>query len=471
MCLCCRRLYDGTIINCWEQCFSRTPQPLSEVSPTLKTGDCLLFRCSPGYRWAGQYMLAASPWDHVGIIWVHEGKPYVIDTAPFRYWDFCFRPLDFGEVPSEEWQKGGGPQMCLLKDFIKAQESRGPVDYKGDHHADRGPWHWERLAVRRLQNPLTLVPRHLLPSPTPSLPPFLPPLPPVSRIHLRALSRSFAFQLLVRFSPKRGTATSEAEVEKLREFVLEIRDHPWETSEHETMFAAIDLPACCEPLSRCLAGTDFRSRYPPARLSGTEPNCVPELYELRVFPPPFQGLATFTVCFGLRLKLDRWVARLHALFLILLLPSSVPPCPIFHSSRSPLLDGAPLSLSSQGNISSLFCSETVAACYLHLGLLPPDPPSNEYVPAADFSPDHGSNWAGLSCCCFLSWWLARSKCTADLRNHKHGGPLFQTETEIRIPIPPRGWYSKKVVPEPPVMATENNQLSKVTRAGSGSKKS
>mmetsp|Transcript_38432 Transcript_38432/g.90718 ORF Transcript_38432/g.90718 Transcript_38432/m.90718 type:complete len:332 (+) Transcript_38432:146-1141(+) len=331
MCLCCRRLYDGTIINCWEQCFSRTPQPLSEVSPTLKTGDCLLFRCSPGYRWAGQYMLAASPWDHVGIIWVHEGKPYVIDTAPFRYWDFCFRPLDFGEVPSEEWQKGGGPQMCLLKDFIKAQESRGPVDYKGDHHADRGPWHWERLAVRRLQNPLT-----------------------------------------------------EAEVEKLREFVLEIRDHPWETSEHETMFAAIDLPACCEPLSRCLAGTDFRSR--------------------------------------------------------------------------------------QGNISSLFCSETVAACYLHLGLLPPDPPSNEYVPA-DFSPDHGSNWAGLSCCCFLSWWLARSKCTADLRNHKHGGPLFQTETEIRIPIPPRGWYSKKVVPEPPVMATENNQLSKVTRAGSGSKKS
>ena len=46
----------------------------------------------------------------------------------------------------------------------------------------------------------------------------------------------------------------------------------------------------------------------------------------------------------------------------------------------------PFGASSGEDLSSLFCSELLAACYQRMGLLPFDPPSNEYVPA-DFSSD------------------------------------------------------------------------------------
>lgn len=48
-----------------------------------------------------------------------------------------------------------------------------------------------------------------------------------------------------------------------------------------------------------------------------------------------------------------------------------------------MYDG-PFGASPGEDLSSLFCSELIAACYQRMGLLPYDPPSNEYIPR-DFS--------------------------------------------------------------------------------------
>jgi len=43
---------------------------------------------------------------------------------------------------------------------------------------------------------------------------------------------------------------------------------------------------------------------------------------------------------------------------------------------------------NEEDLSSLFCSELVAETYQRMGLLPEEPPSNEYTPA-DFAPEYG----------------------------------------------------------------------------------
>lgn len=48
----------------------------------------------------------------------------------------------------------------------------------------------------------------------------------------------------------------------------------------------------------------------------------------------------------------------------------------------------PFGGNSKEELSSVFCSELVAAAYQRMGLLPPDPPSNEYIPA-DFASEAG----------------------------------------------------------------------------------
>lgn len=62
----------------------------------------------------------------------------------------------------------------------------------------------------------------------------------------------------------------------------------------------------------------------------------------------------------------------------------------YERSRLELLRSAyegPFGANSE-ELSSIFCSELVAAAYQRMGLLPDDPPSNEYTPA-DFSSDAG----------------------------------------------------------------------------------
>lgn len=48
----------------------------------------------------------------------------------------------------------------------------------------------------------------------------------------------------------------------------------------------------------------------------------------------------------------------------------------------------PFGANREESLSSVFCSELVAAAYQRMGLLPPDPPSNEYIPA-DFASEAG----------------------------------------------------------------------------------
>jgi hypothetical protein len=50
-----------------------------------------------------------------------------------------------------------------------------------------------------------------------------------------------------------------------------------------------------------------------------------------------------------------------------------------HEMMLSVYDG-PLGRNRREDLSSLFCSELVAAAYQRMGLLPPDPPSNEYTP-------------------------------------------------------------------------------------------
>lgn len=105
----------------------------------------------------GLYTITASPWDHVGLIWMSpSGEPWVIDSGSFRYFSemgLSRRPLDFGDVPTPDpaWKlDASGPQMYNLAKFIEAQKQR-PLETR----PGKITWWYEALGVRQLREPLT----------------------------------------------------------------------------------------------------------------------------------------------------------------------------------------------------------------------------------------------------------------------------------------------------------------------------
>eukprot|EP00729_Bicosta_minor_P029208 gene29208-29416_t len=68
---CCLKCSDNLTIGCWERCYAPAQTSLGDIAPTLQTGDLFIARANPTGRIAGQYTIASSPWDHVGLIWVH----------------------------------------------------------------------------------------------------------------------------------------------------------------------------------------------------------------------------------------------------------------------------------------------------------------------------------------------------------------------------------------------------------------
>lgn len=150
----CLRFLDSLTIDCWEAAFSPAPvDPDASMLATLKTGDAVLMAANATGRTPGLNAISACRWDHVGIVWVHEGRPYVIDSGSIRYFDFCTEPLRFGGPATDAWRKvGSGPQMYCLKDFIAAQ-GEGPL--KGSTGKASPAWYYEIIGVRRLSQPLS----------------------------------------------------------------------------------------------------------------------------------------------------------------------------------------------------------------------------------------------------------------------------------------------------------------------------
>lgn len=144
----CLASYDGGTIWCWESCFAPTAVDISEVS--LNTGDLLLAAANPSGRVPGLNAISACRWDHVGIIVMKDGVPYVVDSGGTRYYHFCTRPLHFAATPPPEaWAKlDSGPQMYPLAKFIE-QQGVSPLE------GGSPPWFYERLAVRSLVRPLS----------------------------------------------------------------------------------------------------------------------------------------------------------------------------------------------------------------------------------------------------------------------------------------------------------------------------
>ncbi len=151
----CLGCCDILTIGCWERFFAPKARELSEVEAQLKTGDLLIACANPTGRIAGQYAVTSSPWDHVGMIWMHEGVAYVIDSGSSRYYrDICRRPLHFGDGPAppgSSWSlDGDGPQMYSLRALIDEQ-GRRPLEVA----PGKTPWYYSRLGVRPLARPLT----------------------------------------------------------------------------------------------------------------------------------------------------------------------------------------------------------------------------------------------------------------------------------------------------------------------------
>lgn len=151
MCLCCLSCYDNCTIGCWDRCFAPKAYDLESCPLTLKTGDVALFRSCAAGRFAGVNSLGTSPWDHTGIVWVHQGKPYIIDSGSFRYYPICKRPLDFDGTDSEGWDpSGSGPQMYPLAEFLEEQR-KAPLQVP----EGKRPWFYDRIGIRPLTRQLS----------------------------------------------------------------------------------------------------------------------------------------------------------------------------------------------------------------------------------------------------------------------------------------------------------------------------
>ena len=144
----CLRLSDSATICCWETFYAS--RAIDFDSLKLKTGDLLLGAANPSGRTPGLNTIGTCRWDHVGMVIVHEGTTFVVDSGSTRYYPFCVRPLHFSQYASlEAWSKqASGPQMYKLSQFIEAQ-GRGPLEHTSP------PWYYERLGIRPLRSPLS----------------------------------------------------------------------------------------------------------------------------------------------------------------------------------------------------------------------------------------------------------------------------------------------------------------------------
>lgn len=69
-------------ISCWECCCAPSTATVEDLATkaAFKTGDVLLFRANKTGRVAGINSLSASPWDHSGLVYVHDGE--VVPALP-----------------------------------------------------------------------------------------------------------------------------------------------------------------------------------------------------------------------------------------------------------------------------------------------------------------------------------------------------------------------------------------------------
>ena len=203
---CCDALVSAT----WEATMApkeRECKGLEDVAPTLKTGDVVLFRFSLEATMPGTFTVAATPWNHVGIVFVVDDEVYVLDSTGYRTYPFCFRPLDFGEAPTDEWRKGSGPQMFSLRQMHEAHAAaHKPCAVPARRGRPPVPWRVERIAVRRLVKPLD------------------------------------ATQLAL-----------------MREAVVKMRDRTYEEHRSEVIAAAIDVWDCCQRFTEDDFDLDSRS--------------------------------------------------------------------------------------------------------------------------------------------------------------------------------------------------------------------
>ena len=152
----CLKTTDNLTIGCWETFFAPAATDFDSLASQLKTGDLYLATADPaGGRIPGQYTISATPWDHVGMIWRHEDKIYVIDSGAFRYYSHLSRrPLHFGDgaaPPDCAWKiDGSGPQMYPLKEFIEEMAKR-PLEVK----PGKPSWYYSRIGIRPLAKPLS----------------------------------------------------------------------------------------------------------------------------------------------------------------------------------------------------------------------------------------------------------------------------------------------------------------------------
>lgn len=151
----CFTCCDNLTISFWEAACAPTALDFDAIAPTLRSGDLFIATANSAGRTPGQYMISASPWDHVGMIWVENGEVYVIDSGSARYYaNLCVRPLHFGagSAPAgSPWTVAGdGLQMYPLRAFIE-EVGRRPLEVK----PGTTPWYYSRMGIRRLAVPLT----------------------------------------------------------------------------------------------------------------------------------------------------------------------------------------------------------------------------------------------------------------------------------------------------------------------------
>jgi len=144
----CLAASDAATVRCWEAFFA--PPAVDPSGVDLETGDLILAGANPSGRTPGLNSIGTCRWDHVGVVVVREGVPYVVDSGSTRYYPFCTRPLHFSAArPADAWaSQQSGPQMYRLSQFVAAL-AEGPLQHSSP------PWTYERLAVRRLREPLT----------------------------------------------------------------------------------------------------------------------------------------------------------------------------------------------------------------------------------------------------------------------------------------------------------------------------
>eukprot|EP00041_Stephanoeca_diplocostata_P017230 m.343733 g.343733 ORF g.343733 m.343733 type:complete len:280 (+) comp20634_c2_seq24:472-1311(+) len=210
----CLSCWDCTTITTWKWCCRGKPASLSSVLPTLKTGDVVLMRANKSGRFTGVSGLSASPWDHSGLIWVHDGVPFVVDSGGWRYFDFSRRPLSFddNDPADDAWKQiPSGPQMYEFEKMLEYQEHSWITNARGSTS-----YYYEEIAVRPLKRPL-----------------------------------------------------SDTEMQKLAEAIKETRDVPYEKNKAELSNSLLDCCCCNNKISAESLNSLFCSELTALSLQGT----------------------------------------------------------------------------------------------------------------------------------------------------------------------------------------------------------